>query len=90
MEAMEKLEPHESERADAGVETVLDDIIDLEEYAKLGKRPAPGERVPLQDQRQVIRRPRRDADRGGGADAGRLAASEGVHASRQVRRRAAA
>ena len=30
---------HEAGSADSGVEEVLDEIIDLEEYAKLGKRP---------------------------------------------------
>ena len=39
METLEKIGTGESECNDSGVEAILDDIIDLEEYAKLGKRP---------------------------------------------------
>ena len=39
LETLEKIEPEQSECDDSGVESILDDIIDLEEYAKLGKRP---------------------------------------------------
>lgn len=39
METLEKIGTGESECDDSGVEAILDDIIDLEEYAKLGKRP---------------------------------------------------
>lgn len=57
MEAMEKLqEPCGPEQADAGVETILDDIIDLEEYAKLGKRPplAKGYRFKINGESYVV------------------------------------
>ena len=56
MEAMEKLEPREPERADPGVEIILDDIIDLEEYAKLGKRPplAKGYRFKINGESYVV------------------------------------
>ena len=39
METLEKIGTGESECDESGVEAILDDIIDLEEYAKLGKRP---------------------------------------------------
>ena len=39
METLEKIGTGESECDDSGMEVILDDIIDLEEYAKLGQRP---------------------------------------------------
>ena len=43
----------------SGVEAVLDDIIDLEEYAKLGKRPplAKGYRIKINGGRYVVHDP---------------------------------
>jgi len=44
---------------DPGVEAVLDDIIDLEEYAKLGKRPplAKGYRIKINGESYVLHDP---------------------------------
>ena len=49
----------------AGVEAVLDDIIDLEEYAKLGKRPplAKGYRLRVNGDPYVIHDPMPSYDR---------------------------
>ena len=43
----------------SGVESVLDDIIDLEEYANLGKRPplAKGYRIKINGERYVVHDP---------------------------------
>ena len=51
MEIYDKSNPNES-----GVETVLDDIIDLAEYAKLGKRPplAKGYRFKINGDSYVV------------------------------------
>lgn len=44
---------------DSGVETIVDDIIDLEEYAKLGKRPplAKGYRLKVNGDSYVVHDP---------------------------------
>ena len=39
MEALDKFGPESPQCDDSGVEAILDEVIDLEEYAKLGKRP---------------------------------------------------
>ena len=39
METLDEIETEQSECDDSGVEAILDEVIDLEEYAKLGKRP---------------------------------------------------
>jgi hypothetical protein len=50
---------HPNTEVDAGVEQVLDDIIDLEEYAKLGKRPplAKGYRIRVNGDPFVVHEP---------------------------------
>ena len=90
METLEKNGNREPECGDSGVETILDDIIDLEEYAKLGKRPPLAKGYRLKINGGVIRRPRCDAGWAGDADPCGFAAGERVHASSQVRRRTAA
>ena len=49
----------ETKEDHAGVEAVLDDIIDLEEYAKLGKRPplAKGYRININGDPYVVHDP---------------------------------
>lgn len=49
----------ETNKQGAGVEAVLDDIIDLEEYAKLGKRPplARGYRLRINSEPYVVHDP---------------------------------
>ena len=49
----------ERETADRGVEEVLDEIIDLEEYAKLGKRPplSKGYRIRVNGEPFVVHEP---------------------------------
>lgn len=49
-----------NEDADNGVEQVVDDIIDLEEYAKLGKRPplAKGYRILINGDAYVVHDPK--------------------------------
>ena len=49
MEPLEKIRTEPSECDDSGVEAVLDQVIDLEEYAKLGRRPplAKGYRIKV-------------------------------------------
>ena len=49
----------DAEPAEPGVEQVVDDIIDLEEYAKLGKRPplAKGYRVRINGEPFVVHDP---------------------------------
>ncbi|MDE2822543.1 MAG: multiubiquitin domain-containing protein [Chloroflexota bacterium] len=59
LETLEKIEPEQSECDDSGVESILDDIIDLEEYAKLGKRPplAKGYRFKVNGDSYVVHDP---------------------------------
>ena len=59
METLEKIETGQSECDDSGVEIILDDIIDLEEYAKLGKRPplAKGYRFKVNGDSYVVHDP---------------------------------
>ena len=59
LETLEKIETGQSECDDSGVETILDDIIDLEEYAKLGKRPplAKGYRFKVNGDSYVVHDP---------------------------------
>ncbi len=49
----------DNEREDAGEELVLDDIIDLEEYAKLGKQPplSKGYRIRINGDAYVVQDP---------------------------------
>ncbi len=49
----------ENGMADPGVEAVLDEIVDLEEYAKLGKRPplAKGYRIRVNGEPFVVHEP---------------------------------
>jgi len=49
----------QAECLDSGVEAIVDDVIDLEEYAKLGKRPplAKGYRLKVSGQAYVVRDP---------------------------------
>lgn len=49
-----------NEHADNGVEEVVDDIIDLQEYAKLGKRPplAKGYRILINGDAYVVHDPK--------------------------------
>lgn len=51
--------PLETKTDQNGVEAVLDDIIDLEEYAKLGKRPplAKGYRIKINGDTYVVHDP---------------------------------
>ena len=48
-----------TECRDSGVEAIVDDIVDLEEFAKLGKRPplAKGYRLKVSGQAFVVRDP---------------------------------
>lgn len=50
---------HDTTEDQSGVEAVLDDIIDLEEYAKLGKRPplAKGYRIKINGDPYVVHDP---------------------------------
>ena len=59
VETLEHGETGQSECDDSGVETILDDIIDLEEYAKLGKRPplAKGYRFKVNGDSYVVHDP---------------------------------
>ena len=59
LETLEQIETGQSECDDSGVETILDDIIDLEEYAKLGKRPplAKGYRFKVNGDSYVVHDP---------------------------------
>lgn len=54
------MENFETKEHDPGVEAVLDDIIDLEEYAKRGERPplAKGYRIKINGQPYVIHNPK--------------------------------
>ena len=56
METVEQIGTRELEGGDSGTETILDDIIDLEEYAKLGKRPplAKGYRLRINGESYVV------------------------------------
>lgn len=55
----DRVDPPRPECDDAGVEAVLDEVIDLEEYARLGKRPplARGYRLKVNGDSYVIRDP---------------------------------
>ena len=59
MERLEKNGLAQCETDDSGVEVVLDDIIDLEEFAKLGKRPplAKGYRFKINGDSYVVHDP---------------------------------
>ena len=59
MEILDKNGTGQSECDDSGVEAVLDEIIDLEEYAKLGKRPplAKGYRFRVNGDSYVVQDP---------------------------------
>jgi hypothetical protein len=50
--------PHEN-KEDPGVEEVLDEVVDLEEYAKLGKRPplSKGYRIRVNGEAFVVNEP---------------------------------
>ncbi|MCY4592545.1 MAG: hypothetical protein OXE86_18725 [Alphaproteobacteria bacterium] len=39
METLDKIGTEPSQCDESGVEAILDEVVDLEEYAKLGKRP---------------------------------------------------
>jgi hypothetical protein len=53
------VEEHAERSADPGVEAVLDDIVDLEEYAKRGERPplARGYRIRVNGEPFVVHEP---------------------------------
>lgn len=59
METLEKIGTEQSEFDDSGVEAILDEVIDLEEYAKLGKRPplAKGYRFRVNADSYVVQDP---------------------------------
>ena len=59
METFEKHDLMQSEDDESGVEAILDDIVDLEEYAKLGKRPplAKGYRFKINGNSYVVQDP---------------------------------
>ncbi len=59
METLEKIGREPSECGDSGVEAILDEVIDLEEYAKLGKRPplARGYRLKVNSDAYVVHDP---------------------------------
>ena len=59
MEATEQCESTPRGDAESGIEAVLDDIVDLEEYAKLGKRPplAKGYRLKINGDAYVVHDP---------------------------------
>ena len=59
MEALEKDGLAQNEVDESGVEIVLDDVVDLEEYAKLGKRPplAKGYRIRINGDSYVVHDP---------------------------------
>ncbi|MGY4425980.1 hypothetical protein ACVWY2_008429 [Bradyrhizobium sp. JR6.1] len=73
----------EERSADSGVEEVLDEIIDLEEYAKLGKRPplSKGYRILVNGDPFVVNEPTPTGRRH--PDACRLAARGELYSSRQ-------
>jgi hypothetical protein len=53
------MENHEATGTDAGVEEVLDDIVDLEEYARLGKKPplSHGYRIKVNGEPFIVHEP---------------------------------
>ena len=59
METLDKIGTEPSECGDSGVEAILDEIINLEEYAKLGKRPplAKGYRFKVNAESYVVHDP---------------------------------
>ena len=59
MEALEKGRLAQAETDESGEVAVLDDVIDLEEYAKLGKRPplAKGYRIKINGDPYVVHDP---------------------------------
>ena len=59
MDPFERKEAAQVDCVESGVETILDDIIDLEEYAKLGKRPplAKGYRIKINGDSYVVHDP---------------------------------
>ncbi len=59
METPEKCESTPHRDPESGIEAVLDDIVDLEEYAKLGKRPplAKGYRLKINGDAYVVHDP---------------------------------
>lgn len=59
MKKGEEIGTGQAECQDSGVEAVVDDIVDLEEYAKLGKPPplATGYRLKVNGQAFVVRDP---------------------------------
>ena len=59
MKSSGRTDSHQPECDDVGVEAVLDEIIDLEEYARLGKRPplAKGYRLKVNGDSYVVHDP---------------------------------
>ncbi len=59
MEPDQQTRTSPAECKDSGVETIVDDIVDLEEYAKLGKRPplAKGYRLKVNGESFVVHDP---------------------------------
>ena len=59
METLDKIGTEPSECDDSGVEAILDEVVDLAEYAKLGKRPplAKGYRIKVNAKSYVVRDP---------------------------------
>ena len=59
METLDKVDLGSSECGDSGVETVLDEVIDLEEFAKLGRHPplARGYRFKINSESYVLHDP---------------------------------
>lgn len=59
METRQQTRTSQAECEDSGVETIVDDIIDLEEYAKLGKRPplAKGYRLKVNGEPYIVHDP---------------------------------
>ena len=59
MQAAEKCDSKPHTDPESGIEAVLDDVIDLEEYAKLGKQPplAKGYRLKINGDAYVVHDP---------------------------------
>ena len=59
METLDKIGTEPSQCDDSGVEAILDEVVDLEEYAKLGKPPplAKGYRFKVNADSYVVRDP---------------------------------
>jgi hypothetical protein len=53
------MENHTPQKSEDGVEFILDEVVDLEEYAKLGKQPplAKGYRIKVNGQPYVVNEP---------------------------------